>query len=202
MNINKIYMGIDPGLSGACVYLWGNGVYVFQTPILITKKFKKNKKKKMVQVNHREYDIRALLDRLEDIHGVARSFKATLIAGLESVHAFPKQGSVSNFSFGKGYGTWITALESQKISYQLITPQKWKKYFGLIGCEKNAAVEKVKKLFASSLEKNMVSIYGDLSSGETSLGVNMDIDRRLNHNHADAILIALYLKQVGEKNLC
>ena len=48
---------------------------------------------------------------------------------IEKVHAMPKQGSVSMFSFGKGYGIWLGVMSALKIPYTEVAPQTWKKFW-------------------------------------------------------------------------
>lgn len=65
---------------------------------------------------------------------------------LEHVHAMPKQGVTSMFSFGTNFG-WIQGvLSAFGIPYELVTPQKWKKEFS-ITADKNLAVDVCKRLF-------------------------------------------------------
>lgn len=69
-----------------------------------------------------------------------------MIACLEKVHAMPKQGSVSMFTFGEGYGWLKGVMDSQQIRYQEIPPQTWKKEFNL-NSDKNKSVEVAKQLY-------------------------------------------------------
>lgn len=68
------------------------------------------------------------------------------IACVEKVGAMPGQGVVSMFSFGKNAGFIEGVLHAFAIPYQLVTPQKWKKEFGLTG-DKEKSVEVCKRLF-------------------------------------------------------
>ena len=54
-----------------------------------------------------------------------------IICCLEKVGAMPGQGVVSMFSFGQSVGYIKGILEAFRIPYQEITPQKWKREFGL-----------------------------------------------------------------------
>ena len=49
------------------------------------------------------------------------------VAYVEQVHSMPAQGVSSTFTFGKGYGKILGALEAHGIAYVLVTPLKWKK---------------------------------------------------------------------------
>ena len=64
---------------------------------------------------------------------------------LEHVTAMPKQGVTSMFHFGENFGYIKGLLEAFKIPYELVRPQKWKKEFGI--SDKNSSVECCKRLF-------------------------------------------------------
>lgn len=65
---------------------------------------------------------------------------------LERVHAMPKQGVSSSFSFGENFG-WIQGvLYANRIPYELVLPQKWKREFG-VTADKNTAIEVARRLF-------------------------------------------------------
>lgn len=65
---------------------------------------------------------------------------------LEKVGAMPGQGVVSMFSFGQSVGYIKGVLESFRIPYQEITPQKWKREFGL-SSDKAVSAEVCRRLF-------------------------------------------------------
>lgn len=71
---------------------------------------------------------------------------------IEKVHAMPKQGAVSMFTFGEGFGWLKGVLDAFEISYQEIPPQTWKKEFGL-NSKKELSIEVAKQLFP---EANLV----------------------------------------------
>lgn len=65
---------------------------------------------------------------LSKIADLLRSFPCRLIA-IEKVHAMPKQGVVSTFTFGEGYGSWkgmAAALQIPLVEYR---PQDWQPSF-------------------------------------------------------------------------
>lgn len=65
---------------------------------------------------------------------------------LEHVGAMPGQGVTSMFNFGQNFGYIKGLLEAFQIPYELVRPQKWKKEFGITG-DKNSSVEVCKRLF-------------------------------------------------------
>ena len=61
------------------------------------------------------------------------------MAVVERVGAMPGQGTTSMFGFGRSLGVIEGVLAGLGISVAWVTPQKWKKKFGLIKKEKDAA---------------------------------------------------------------
>ena len=102
--------------------------------------------------------------------------EAPCICCIESVHALPKQGLTSTWNFGVSYGWLLGMLDTLCIPYQPITPQKWKKEFGL-NSDKAKSIEVCKQLFP---------------------GIKLlrtDRSRKEDDNIAEACLLALYAKR-------
>jgi len=109
-----LLIGIDPGYSGALALYrpLENTLSISDMPV-----YKDPKGRAIL-------DMQSLLDLLE--------FDPTTTGVvLEKVHAMPKQGVSSTFRFGEGYGALQMAIAAHKLPMQFVTPQKWKKYFGL-----------------------------------------------------------------------
>ena len=104
-------IGIDPGKTGG-LSLWVGGVYETTKPIPIIKGKSKS-----------EYDIRNFVDLLTDWD----SFMSPPFVYVEKVHAMPKQGVSSCFTFGEGYGIIKGVLSAMGLNYELVTPQRWTK---------------------------------------------------------------------------
>lgn len=69
-------------------------------------------------------------------------------AFIEKVHAMPKQGVTSTFSFGQNFGMLIMALTAASIPFELVTPQKWQKELGCLSHgDKNVTKRKAQQLF-------------------------------------------------------
>lgn len=83
---------------------------------------------------------RDVLDLLQS-YGEAR-------AVLEFVRTMPKQGIVSAFTFGRGYGGLRMALVAARIPFVEVVPRKWQ---GALGCltkgDKNVSKRKAQELF-------------------------------------------------------
>jgi len=116
-------LGVDPGASGAIVLLEnGQPVEWAMMPIMKTGA--------TTRVN--AVALAALI----------RSFikqDEPMIAFVEQVHAMPKQGVTSMFSFGHSCGVVAGVLGTLEISTTFVTPQTWKKREGLLGSDKDAA---------------------------------------------------------------
>ena len=114
-----IYIGIDPGAKGAMAVL-------------------SERHPPMLFAYHPEVYIQTL-----------KTFKQEgedCICCIEAVHSITGQGIASSFKFGQTYGWLLGVLDAIGIPYQPITPQKWKKEFGL-NADKAASVEVCKRLY-------------------------------------------------------
>lgn len=108
-----IYVGIDPGLSGAVAAIDHDGKIVLlqDTPTFLVGGKHKDK---------RDYAQIGMIY-------ILRNIPRPNTAALELVHAMPGQGVTSMFTMGRGFGLWEMALVSLVIPYDKITPQRWKK---------------------------------------------------------------------------
>lgn len=119
--VEKVFIGIDPGKDGAMAVITDRGVHVYP------------------------------FDKPSYIKAMANVRAETLDSGsvkcvLEHVGAMPGQGSVSMFHFGENFG-WIQGmLDSYAVSYELVRPQKWKKEFSCTS-DKNTAIAVATRLF-------------------------------------------------------
>jgi crossover junction endodeoxyribonuclease RuvC len=138
-----IYIGIDPGLSGAVAVI-DEGVIntmdpvtvsVFDTPTAVVEGEK----------TKREYLATAMALLLKSYAG-----RTDVLAVLEHVHSMPKQGVSSSFCFGRGKGMWEGILAAYNIPTELVSPQRWKKeIMADQGKDKSAARFKAMALFPS-----------------------------------------------------
>ena len=104
-----IIMGIDPGISGAVAFYFPMvpaRISVDDVPVAGG------------EINGYE------LARLIKIH------RPTL-AVVEKVGAMPGNGGVSMFNFGRAYGDVRGVISALDVPMHFVTPQKWKKHFGL-----------------------------------------------------------------------
>lgn len=112
-----VYVGIDPGKSGAMAILYPNGSI------------------ETIPFN--------MVNYVDAIRGLT---DYPVKCCLEKVGAMPGQGVVSMFNFGHNLGFIEGVLQSNSIPYQLVLPQTWKKEFSL-SSEKAKSIEVCQKLF-------------------------------------------------------
>lgn len=104
-----VIMGVDPGISGAVAF------YFTEVPSRVSVDD--------VPVAGGEINV-AELARLIRIHRPS-------MAVIERVSAMPGQGVTSMFNFGRSYGDVRGTIGAMSIPLHFVTPQKWKKHFGL-----------------------------------------------------------------------
>ena len=92
-----MYLGIDPGKTGAMAVLDKGGEFV------------------------EVVDFEEVLPRIRLLASEATC------AYLEKVHSMRGQGVSSTFSFGENFGWWQGILQALEIPYKLISPQDWQK---------------------------------------------------------------------------
>lgn len=156
-----IVIGIDPGITGAVAAIDEDGNYIDVRDIPVMAKGKGGSKVKN-QVN-----AATLVNILKDFtYGGNRDLKA--IVYLERVSAMPGQGVSSMFSMGDTFGVCRGVVAAMDIPIEIITPQSWKKYYGL-GSDKEVCRAKAIELYPTA-----------------------PLGRKKDHNRAEAILIARY----------
>jgi Holliday junction resolvasome RuvABC endonuclease subunit len=176
-----VFIGIDPGLTGALVVLPLNGsedrIEFYDTPILTVQSGKKLRK----QMNAPA--IRLMLDSILAQHG------NDCLAVIEKVSAMPSfgktkdgeeerrtMGAASAFNFGKGVGIWIGLLAGCQIPYAEVHPATWKAaLLHGMGKGKDASVAKATQLFPRTAS---------------------DLARKKDHGRADALMMAVYASRL------
>ena len=92
-----MYLGIDPGKTGAMAVLDKGGEFV------------------------------EVIDFEEVLPRIRLLAKTVKFAYLEEVHAMPGQGVSSTFTFGENSGWWKGILQAFEIPFKTIRPQDWQK---------------------------------------------------------------------------
>ena len=104
---SKLYIGIDPGKSGAIASLDNLNMKAWKCP-----------------------------DNANDMHhllGLVISWHAadSLHVMMEKVWARPNNASRAAFNYGVNYGQWLGTLASFEIEPELILPANWMKFYGM-----------------------------------------------------------------------
>ncbi len=102
------FIGVDPGKSGCLAFYdddYENGYKFFDWP--------------------KDGNTRTYFDSI--IKYMDANVSNIKLAALERVHALPKQGVSSCFSFGKNFGQWLTFLDMIHVPYITVLPQVWQK---------------------------------------------------------------------------
>ena len=146
-----IFLGIDPGATGAVALIRSDGSVTFwDTPVVHIKSGKKTKT---------EMNASAASELLA---GIRDESKDAVFVTIEKVSSMPGQGVASMFSFGKNFGTWLGILAALKLPYQQISPVTWKKsmMFGMPK-EKDASRVKAMQLFPNThRDLNLMKHHG------------------------------------------
>lgn len=121
----NIYLGVDPGMSGALAWLTDDGGGVCD-----------------MQTAGKDLNYLAIANWLVSAqsHGPAR-------AVIEHVSAMPKQGVSSTFRFGAAFGAVVALVASRCIPYELVRPHQWRVKMVGRGASKDDARQKAIRLF-------------------------------------------------------
>ena len=129
----RLYLGIDPGLTGAVAAVDAQGhVHLLEELPTILRGTGRVK---------RELDPAGLAHLLRPITD------DIAVALVETVGSRPGQGVASVFSLGQSSGVIAGVLATLGIPVITTTPAKWKKQMGLIGTDKEASRALATRLF-------------------------------------------------------
>jgi hypothetical protein len=129
-----IFIGVDPGLSGAFACIWDVGdaglkVTVHDIPVIKVGK-------------RHEYSVPEIIKFFEN--------RKPCFVALEALHAMPRTmcSVMGNFSLGRSSGLFEGIIAALKIPFDKVPPQRWKKIM-LDGMPagKNASIVVARRLF-------------------------------------------------------
>lgn len=153
-------IGMDPGMSGAIAVLSADGdlleVVDMPTFAIVKRVAGKDRTKNHINVH--------------ELGGLLRKYPGAF-AIIEQVGAMPKDGAMQSFQFGFGTGALHGACGALAFEMDTVSPQRWKKHFGLINGTKGASRQIATRRFPS---------HADL------------FKRVKDDGRAEAVLIALY----------
>lgn len=160
-NGTMIYLGIDPGMSGAVGLLVKGRAFVADIPsTMVAKSGRGRNKRKSVYVLP---PIAAALRMLRPV----RSFVRAVIEEAQSAGAGGGQNAFTALQTGIGYGMWMLALATVGVAYETVHPSRWKSEFKLIRQDKEVSRVRAMAMFP-----------------------NAPLSRKKDHNRAEALLLA------------
>ncbi|WP_372897583.1 hypothetical protein [Stieleria sp.] len=155
-----IYLGVDPGASGAIVAINGNEITHARN-------------------DWTERDISDWLIQFEPDN------EDRCFATLEQVHSMPKQGVASSFKFGMSYGFLRGLLVAHQIAFETVTPAKWQQ---VMRCrskgDKNVTKARAQELFPAhkwthrTADAVLLAEYGRRTMAERVMHERLDDERR------------------------
>lgn len=159
-------VGVDPGLTGAIALVdEDRAIGVWDMPIAGAGTHRTVSAPLLADV------MDVCLDEANSLIHVLSERYSRLSVAIEKVHAMPAQGVSSTFRFGQSLGVVEGILGAKRMPVKYVTPNKWKRYWNLIGKDKDAAR-------ARALE-----VYPEMADR---------LKRRSDCGRADALLIAGY----------
>jgi len=130
----NIYVGIDPGKSGAIAWLTDDIDDGLQSE------------------NTKKLSARAINDIFTIFYETAN--KENVHVCLERVWSFPRDGNKSAFSFGMNYGMWQTLLELHYLPWVSVLPRTWQGHYEIPKMSK-----KDRKLLCKTKASDYLSKY-------------------------------------------
>ena len=157
-----LFIGVDPGASGGLAYYISNGDKSFYGAFKCPKAAGK--------LYEAVFKIKEMVSSFNDGR-LPCPYSINCV--VEKVHSMPGQGVKSTFSFGKNLGWWESALEANRIPYQLVHPRKWQNHFNISAISRKDR----KKLLREKAEE----LYPDI---------------KMTYYVSDAVLIMDYCKAI------
>ena len=128
MKMSNLYIGIDPGASGAIAVINSN------QDIYLLKDWPGD-----------EVQAAKIVESI-----FSEGYGGEIRAAIEKAHAMPKQGVSSTFKFGMNYGMWKGILASHGIPFREITPKTWQKGVIAKAQDKKPAVAAAARMFPTA----------------------------------------------------
>ena len=143
-----LYMGIDPGVSGAISVLpskAGDKPLVADIPTLKVELSRKLKSGK--HATRSEYNTQAICRFFEIFETWRQSQRVHVVVCLEKGQPMRKDTPLTSFSVGVGFGMWSLFIAYLGYELELVVPASWKRSMELLGKGKEASRAKAMKLW-------------------------------------------------------
>lgn len=157
--LNRIYIGIDPGKTGAIAALDDN------QKILLLKDWPED-----------EFGAVVLVMKIFDMAASDKSLPLAK-AAIERAQSMPKQGVRSMFTYGTNYGIWRGILAAFGVPFLLPTPQQWQKGVVSKAEDKKPALAAARRMFPGA---ELVGPRGGGKDGRADALLIADWCRRTN----------------------
>ena len=125
--MKKTFIGIDPGKNGGIAVLTGEWTWHAER----------------YPINGNARDVKELFEYCVILSKNIGIYQPNIEIYIEQVHAMPMDGRSSLFKFGVNYGTWLGITAGYNIN--LVSPQKWQKFYGELPKEKKERKNKLKE---------------------------------------------------------
>lgn len=175
-----IFAGIDPGATGAIAFLCGKRYVVVDIPTIITGtvRTKKTNKKERAATGHKTKSVEGHVTRFNypsicAIFRLFREVKDRLRISLEEAPTSLGPGKHNaEIMLNRAYAMWPLFICSKGYPLEEVRPAEWKKAMGLLKKDKEVSRHKALALFPRA-----------------------DLLRKMDHNRAEALLIAEFLRR-------
>ncbi len=164
--MSNLIVAIDPGLSGAVAIIKPSGTVaaVFDLPIMAKGKGTGRTKN---CINARELYV----NLVDIILSITAGTSIETVCYLETVNSMPGQGCTATFSLGDTFGAIRAVIACIGIPLIQVSPQSWKKYYGITKDKEvaralainkcpNLAKELARKKDADRAEAILIGLYG------------------------------------------
>ena len=145
----KVYCGIDPGQTGALAIIIEDSGAIY--PEI--------------------WDFEEISDGVSRLKFLNEAHPCHAL--IEKQQAFPGQGISSSFKLGENYGWWRGALQGIAVSYEIVTPAKWRKEIF-----DSMPKQKDKKKMSLNMARRLFPKMED------------ELKRKGDHGRAEALLLA------------
>jgi len=183
---DDVYIGIDPGTTGAIGLLCNKVVAAIDIPVYRSAVVRKKalSAKEQEATGRKTKSVHGTIgepdnDAIVAIFKLFKPIKDRIIISLEKVPPKASKGPLrmSDIKIYAFWAMWPLFLTSKRYVLEEPRPNEWKQKMGLAGKDKEVARQKALKLFPRC----------------------GDIKRKKDHNRAEAILLALYVRNQREQ---
>jgi len=138
-------VGIDPGLDGALAVLdlHQDGAILHVTSVQPTPTLRVTVRKR----TRREYDVPGMWRLMSD--ALSPQGVSVAMVALEHQGPRPKEGVVSSFRTGLGFGLWRALTVAAEVPLAIVHPLAWRREYGLVGGGKQASLRCAVERFPS-----------------------------------------------------